>query len=147
MGPANIPEALRDLLHGQILAVLSTHEGGQPYASLVGFAAAEDLKRLWFVTPRATRKYANLVADGRAALLIDNRAHCPEDFHAAMACTAVGAIVEPAGAAREQALAAYCRRLPHLAEFARAPSCALVELAVSRYVTVTRFQQVTEYVP
>jgi len=32
-----IRQMLRELLNGQKLAVLSTHNGGQPYASLVAF--------------------------------------------------------------------------------------------------------------
>ncbi len=141
------PASLRELLEGQTLAVLATHDGTEPYASLVGYAVSADLARIWFATLRATRKYANLSVTGRAALLIDNRSHRVEDFRTAMACTALGTVREPSGEARRLALEAYSRRLPHLAEFASAPSCALLELAVERYVTVSRFQEVAEYVP
>ena len=39
---------LKALFSAQYLAVLATHQDGQPYASLVAFIASEDLKYLFF---------------------------------------------------------------------------------------------------
>ena len=85
---------LRELLETQLLAVLGTHHEGEPYTSLVGFAASPDLKLLYFATGRATRKRANLAADARASMLIDNRRNHPADFSDAAAATAVGTVEE-----------------------------------------------------
>ena len=57
---AQLKQALNRLLSTQKLAVLSTFGNEQPYASLIAFAAADDLKHIIFATTRATRKYANL---------------------------------------------------------------------------------------
>jgi nitroimidazol reductase NimA-like FMN-containing flavoprotein (pyridoxamine 5'-phosphate oxidase superfamily) len=76
-----IREVLRELLSNQRLAVLSTHNSGQPYASLVAFAFSDDLRFLYFVTPRATRKFSNLQNDCRMALLITSSANQETDFH------------------------------------------------------------------
>jgi hypothetical protein len=35
----------------KVSALLSTHNGGQPYASLVAFALSDDLGSLYFATP------------------------------------------------------------------------------------------------
>jgi len=44
--------------------VLSTQNHGQPYCNLIAIAATDDLKYLSLChQPRATRKYANLMAD------------------------------------------------------------------------------------
>ena len=64
---------LRDLFRSQRFAVLATDDHGQPFPSLMAFAAAEDLRQLVILTERTTRKFANLMANGRVALLIDNR--------------------------------------------------------------------------
>ena len=64
-----IRQRLRELFESQNLGVLATHHSGQPYASLVAFYATEDLRHLFFVTPKATRKFENLKADSRVALL------------------------------------------------------------------------------
>jgi heme iron utilization protein len=77
-------------LTSQPLAVLSTHQAGQPYSNLIAFAATPDLESIFFATTRATRKFANLMADPRVALLIDNRANQEADFAEAAALTVLG---------------------------------------------------------
>jgi len=43
--PERVKPILRDLFAAQSLAVLATHDDdGQPYASLMAFAATDDLK-------------------------------------------------------------------------------------------------------
>ncbi len=87
---------IRDLtriLNTKKLAVLSTHNAGQPYASLVSSAAGPDLKQLLFATTRSTRKFDNLNSDARAAMLVDNRSNEEADIHSAMAVTATGIVV------------------------------------------------------
>lgn len=81
---------IRNQLESQNLAVLSTQNHGQPYSNLIAMAASDDLKYLLFATTRATRKYANLMADSRVALLVDNRTNEARDFAEATALTALG---------------------------------------------------------
>lgn len=138
---------LRELLTTQRLAVLATHGGGQPYGSLVAFAATEDLRHILFATGRATRKFSNLEEDPRAAVVVDNRSQSDTDFHAAAAATGVGIVSEPRPAERQALVDLFLRKHPYLADFVEAPSCALLRLAVDRYLVVTRFQTVMEISP
>jgi len=144
MGTEEVLCQLRDVVLGQRLAVLATAGCTTPYANLIAFVAADDLRRLWFVTPRASRKYANLRTDPRVALLIDSRSNDLGDFDRAVAATAVGQVTElsaeNAVAPREQ----YLARHPYLAEFLASPSCALFELRVAKYIVVSAFQDVSE---
>jgi putative heme iron utilization protein len=133
------------LLTQQTLAVLSTHHEGQPYASLVAFAASDDLKVILFATSRSTRKYANLAGDSRVAMLVDNRSHRAEDIHEAMALTAVGVAREPRDADLATWRSIYLERHPYLESFVTAPSCALIQVVVQRYLLVRRFQEVSEW--
>jgi nitroimidazol reductase NimA-like FMN-containing flavoprotein (pyridoxamine 5'-phosphate oxidase superfamily) len=110
----------------------------------MAFAVSDDLKSLLLVTSRSTRKYENLEADPRVALLIDNRAHEASDIHEAMAVTVLGDAEEIAGAERNRLLRIYLDKHPHLEAFASAPSCALFRVHVRRYYLVRRFQEVTE---
>lgn len=135
---------IRALLANQHLAVLATHDQGQPYASLVTFAATTDLQRLYFATARATRKYRNLARDARAAFLIDSRRNMPADIAEAIAVTATGRAREPQGEERDAARAALTARQPHLEAFYSAPTCAVMALDVARYIKVGRFQEVLE---
>ena len=72
-GSEDVRRAVQELLYSQRLAVLATHAGGQPYTSLVAVAPTPDLTLLLLATTRATRKFANIMADLRVALLIDSR--------------------------------------------------------------------------
>lgn len=133
---------VRALLDGQRLAVLSTYGQGQPHLSLVAFVFDENLGRVAFVTPRETRKYANLAAHPRVALLIDNRSGSAEVFREAMAVTVVGRARELSRPRTEPLFEQYLARHPELADFARAATSAFVVVAVECYHTVTRFQHV-----
>ena len=93
---------LRTLLTAQRLAVVATQQNGHPYTSRVAFVASDDLRRIAFMTSRATTKYRNLFADPRVSMLIDSRTHSVEDFTAGAAVTVLGRaaeIVDKRGAA------------------------------------------------
>jgi nitroimidazol reductase NimA-like FMN-containing flavoprotein (pyridoxamine 5'-phosphate oxidase superfamily) len=135
---------LKELFTTQPLAVLSTQNEGQPYASLVAFATSEDLKELFFATTRATRKYANLASDPRVAMLVDSRSNEVSDFRWAMAVTATGKAEELEGQKKEKVLKIYLAKHPHLDNFVSSPSCALLKIRVERYYVATRFQNVIE---
>jgi nitroimidazol reductase NimA-like FMN-containing flavoprotein (pyridoxamine 5'-phosphate oxidase superfamily) len=139
-----IRQNLKELFASQNLAVLSTHQDGQPYASLVAFAATEDLKYIFFVTPKTTRKFANLSADCRVAVLINSSQNQAADFHRALSVTAVGSAEEITGDEKEAYLHFYLSRHPFLQDFARSPTCALVRITVRSYYLVKNFQNVME---
>jgi nitroimidazol reductase NimA-like FMN-containing flavoprotein (pyridoxamine 5'-phosphate oxidase superfamily) len=135
---------LGELFHSQNLAALSTHRDGQPYASLVAFYAADDLKHIYFVTPRTTRKFANLTADNRVAVMVNSSINTASDFHRAISVTAIGKAQVIAGSEKNLILEQYLAKHPHLEEFVRSPSCALVQVAVVSYYMVKNFQNVME---
>jgi nitroimidazol reductase NimA-like FMN-containing flavoprotein (pyridoxamine 5'-phosphate oxidase superfamily) len=135
---------LGELFRSQNLAALSTHHAGQPYASLVAFYAGDDLKHIYFVTPKTTRKYANLTADNRVAVMVNSSTNQTSDFHQAISVTAVGRAKEAAGADRELILGQYLAKHPHLEDFVRSPTCALIRVVVDSYYMVRNFQNVME---
>jgi len=134
-----IQSQLKDLFSAQKLAVLCTQSEGQPYASLVSFVATE---HLLFATSRATRKYANLAADSRAALLIDSRSNRDSDLSQAIAVTATGIVDEIQGPDSDRLVGPYLAKHPSLDEFVNSPSNAFLRLKVESYVMVRRFQDV-----
>jgi nitroimidazol reductase NimA-like FMN-containing flavoprotein (pyridoxamine 5'-phosphate oxidase superfamily) len=135
---------LGELFRSQNLAALSTHHAGQPYASLVAFYASDDLKHIYFVTARTTRKFANLSADNRVAVMINSSTNQVSDFHQAISVTAVGKAEEVAGADKESILGQYLAKHPYLEDFVRSPTCALVRVSVDSYYMVKNFQNVME---
>lgn len=137
-------ETLKALFDAQRFAVLATHDGGQPYVSLMAFAATDDLKQLIFATERNTRKYANLISNPRAAALVDNRSNQIADTKQAIAVTALGEMRE---LDKEQHLSIFLEKHPHLETFVKSPSCALVEMQVINYVVAEGLQGVRELRP
>ena len=142
--PKAIQGRLRELFESQSLAVLSTHRCGQPYASLVAFYANEDLKHLFFVTPKTTRKFENLKADDRVAILVNSSTNKTVDFHQAVSVTVVGNADEVVGSERQTILEQYLKKHPHLEDFVRSPSCAVVRVTAKSYFMVQNFQNVME---
>ena len=137
-------DTLRTLLTTQPLAVLATLQNGHPYASLVAFVASDDLRRIAFVTPRATTKFRNLFDAPQVSLLIESRTHSVEDFTAGAAVTALCRAAEIGDKLGAELLASFLRKHPHLESFARSPSTALCGVEVETYFLVTRFQHVVE---
>ena len=139
-------EPVRRLLTEQRLGVLATWQPEGPHTSLVAFAATRDLRQLFILTARSTRKYRHLAEAPDVALLVDDRGNTPADFNRAKAVTAYGRLVEVPADQRADALTRYLECHPHLAGFAGAPDVALLRLEVTRYSLVQRFQEVLEIV-
>ena len=142
MNESELKSRLKKLFREQRLAVLSTHDQGQPYSSLVAFSASGDLKRLHFATSRTTRKYGNLQKDERVSLLVDNRSNETSDFREAMAVTITGRARDLGSCKTTDMPDDYLIKHPYLEEFVSAPTCALVEVEVEIYYAVHHFQNV-----
>ena len=140
----DIRHEITNLCSSQKLAVLCTQRENQPYASLVAFYASNDLKYIYFVTAKTTRKFANLTANNRVAIMVNSSTNQISDFHEAISVTAVGKAKEVAGADKEPILSQYLAKHPYLEDFARAPTCALVRVVVASYYMVKNFQNVME---
>jgi len=147
MESQELGKMVRELFASQGLAVLATQGRGGPHASLVAFAATEDLRHLIFATERETRKYANLAADPRVALLVDDRSHRAADLVEATAVTAEGRARDARGNERERLAARLLGKHPALKPFLAHPGCELIAVAVEAYQVVTRFQSVVEFCP
>ncbi len=135
---------LASLLATQKLAVLSTYSAGQPYASLVAFAASKDHDCLVFATERDTRKFANILEHPRVAMFVDNRDNRDSDFDTASAATILGQARELCGRERDESLGLFLQKHPSLESFATASNCALIQVRVKTFVIVEKFREVTE---
>ncbi len=142
--PSELCSTLSELFSQQKLAVLATQGQGGPYGNLVAFRASLDLRSLIFATPRATRKFSNMIECPMVAFVIDNRSNNVDDFFKAVAVTAIGRTSELRSHDRERFLELYAMKHPDLREFASDPGCALIRIDVEKYTCVFRFQNVLE---
>lgn len=141
---AEVQNRLRNLFKTQNLAVVATQTGGQPYASLVAFVASDDLRHLFFVTARTTRKFSNLLSESRVAVLVNSSSNRESDFHDAISITITGTAEEIKDPERQDILTLYLSKHPYLEDFARSPSCALIRVVARSYYMVQNFQNVME---
>jgi nitroimidazol reductase NimA-like FMN-containing flavoprotein (pyridoxamine 5'-phosphate oxidase superfamily) len=148
--PARRPvaESIHALLSGERYAVLCTQGEGQPYGSVVAFAFGPDLKSFVFATPRATRKFRLLSGCDRVALVVDNRGKFPGQLMQVEAVTITGRAkqLEP-GPEFDRWARLLTARHPYLQSFVQAPSTALFRIAAVRFLHVTRFQEVSQWIP
>lgn len=140
----DLRKMLKALFKTQHIGVLSTQKRNKPYASLVAFAVTDDLKSFVFATPRTTRKYSNIMASNRAALLIDNRSNKMSDFRKAMAVTVVGKVRELRKHRKNRLIKLYTDKHSHLEDFIKSPTCAVLCLEAETLHIVERFQHVVE---
>ncbi len=141
-------ECVHALVTGEPFAVLCTQGGGQPYGSVVAFAFDPDLRSFVFATPRATRKFRLLSGCDRVALVVDNRGRFPGDLMKVGAVTITGKAqqLEP-GPEFDRWARLLTARHPYLKAFVESPSTALFRIDAIRFLYVTRFQEVHQWIP
>ena len=139
-----LSDLIKIVLASQRFAVLATQSEGQPYGNLIAFAEADNLGSLLFVTSRNTRKYTNILASKKVAILIDSRTNQALDLNNAVAITALGTIEEASTADKEYLSGIYLAKQPQLKDFLRQPSSALMKVSVTDYVFAT-FESVRHF--
>jgi uncharacterized protein YhbP (UPF0306 family) len=144
----SVRERIRALIHEQPFAVLCTQGEIQPYGSVIAYAFSDDLDAMAFSTPVATRKYRLLSQCDNVALVIDSRCQHLDNMMEVEALTATGRAVRlESGAEYERWAELLIARHPQLRGFVTAPSTALFRLDIVRYLHVSRFQEVHQWLP
>lgn len=143
-----VAECIRALVAEELFAVLCTQGEGQPYGSVVAFAFDHELRSFAFATPRATRKFRLLSECDRVALVVDNRGRFPGELMKVEAVTITGKAqqLEPGPDFDEWARLLTARH-PYLKPFVESPSTALFRVEAVRFLHVTRFQEVRQWIP
>ena len=147
-GDEHLPERIRHLMASQPFAVLCTQGDAQPYGSLVAFAFSDDLRSVVFATPVATRKYRLLSGCVNVALVIDNRSIHGDQMMRVEAITATGRAARLAsGPDWDAGAGLLIARHPNLKRFVHSSSSALFRIDIIRYLHVSRFQEVRQWLP
>jgi len=125
-------------------AVLATDTAGQPYTSLIAYALTPDMQGVVFITPRATRKYRNILKNSRVSLLIDTRTNTPKDYMQAEAVTLLGnARPIRRGKTRAELADIFLKKHPTLEGIIHSRETALIFIKITRCIHVTKFQSVS----
>jgi len=140
---SRITQLLNQISHTQFFGVLATSKDNNPYTTLVAFLLDDDLKTLYFVTPRDTRKFGHLSSNGAVSLLIHNSSNKPEDTSEAVGVTISGKAAELSKPSAAIPLKMFLDKHPQLKEFTTLENTAFIAVKISRYDIVERFQNVT----
>lgn len=127
---------IEDVFQTNNLAVLATEGNGQPHASLVAITPIDDFMHLIFATYRSTRKYNNLVNNGKVAILFENRYINNLNQQEITALTAFGYAEEVDTEVSDSVLNAHLLRHPELEYFLSATDCAIFQVKVKAYQMV-----------
>jgi nitroimidazol reductase NimA-like FMN-containing flavoprotein (pyridoxamine 5'-phosphate oxidase superfamily) len=144
----DLPKRIRSLLAEQPFCVLCTQGENQPYGSLIAYAFTEDMKHFYFTTAKPTRKFKLLKTCSHISLVVDSRCKFQEDLTRVEAVTITGRATQvKKGNKLHQGMRLLRDRHPYLIRFMEAESTALFRIDVVRYIHVTRFQEVSQWIP
>lgn len=131
---------IETLVKSQKHLVLATCGAGLPHASLMAYCVAEATPRaggeFWLATLRGTRKFANIMQNQRASLLLDDRSVAGEPSLALTVeaqCHPFGSAVAGSTVDEGAARAALGARHPGLAGFLALPEVAMLRFVPLRY--------------
>ena len=65
--------SVKEMLMSNSLCVLCTVSKDLPYCSLMTYVLSDNLKMMYMVTDRKSRKFSNLLENSMVSLLVDNR--------------------------------------------------------------------------
>jgi heme iron utilization protein len=128
----HIEDALRTNNH----AVLATEGNGQPHACFIAITPIDNFAHLIFATYRDTRKYKNLVINGKVAILFENRSTKGHNQPNITVLTAFGHADEVDMALSDTYLQAHLSNHPQLESFLLSRNCALFKVKVNAYQVV-----------
>jgi heme iron utilization protein len=136
-------QAIADTTH---FAVLATDNDGFPYTNIIGYLLDDDLKSLYFFTSRHTRKFRNIQKNPFVSVLIDNREIYADKTYLITAITMLGkaSIIDRVHKHIRQR---YLSRYMELGSFTESSFNKLIKIDISRYIVVSRFQEVIEMEP
>ncbi len=127
-------EEMRKILKSQNLCVLATFSKEEPHCSLMAYIADDTCRSLYMLTPKKTRKFANLNANPAVSLLIDTRLADgraqPRDTICALTVSGRCAVVEDSDW-EKSICERFLRVHPHLATFVKEEDIAVFEVKIA----------------
>jgi len=131
-----IKEYIRKVIQANRFGVLATAFEDQPYASLIAVTAAENYLKLIFATYRNTRKYNNLICNGKVSILFENMEGEKTNHPEITVLTAIGQAEEINILDSKDEMNSHLLRHPELESFLLNTDCALFQVKVTAYQIV-----------
>ena len=141
--PIQIRKYVEGILQTCRLAVLATEAHGQPHASLIAITPLQGFRQIIFATYRNTRKFENILHNGRVAVLIQGEDMDSLNQQKGFALTAFGDAQELGISEVEEAMHAHLIRHPDLLSLLKSGDFVLIRIKVETYQVVRGIDDVT----
>lgn len=138
-----LKKIIRNISSEELFGVLATSAEDVPYTNLIAFILQDDLKKLFFATPRDTKKFKNLTINEKVSFHIQNTKNSLEDIGEAVGITITGKASECSKKHSEEVISLYLLKHPQMKEFIYSLNTAFISVDIERYDVVERFQNVT----
>ncbi|MBN1789635.1 MAG: pyridoxamine 5'-phosphate oxidase family protein [Bacteroidales bacterium] len=139
----DLPEFLDIALQTSRFGVLATEGKGQPHISLIAITPVKEFSQLVFATYRNTRKFRNLIINGKVAVLLSGGDSDIPGLQNGSVVTAFGNAEEIGITTYHAAMQAHLNRHPELMTFLGSPDCVHFLIHVEKYQIVQGIEQVT----
>lgn len=139
----NIKAFIDDAFRTNSLAVLATEGNGQPHACFIAITPMDDYAHLIFATFRNTRKYFNLINNGKVAILFENRSTKSLSQPDITVLTAFGYAEEVDNTVSETLIRVHLLKHPELKSFLLSPDCAIFQVKVNAYQVVQSIDDIS----
>lgn len=133
---------IKKILKLQLYGILATSYNNQPYTSLLAFAASEDMKNIYMATSKTTHKFQYVKENEKTAFFIDTRENDNFDVNKAYALTAIGKATPINKKDSPEIEKLYLSRHPQLETFIHLPNVQFLQMKISSFSFVQRFQNV-----
>lgn len=124
---------LETILRQNSLCVLCTKAAGSPYCSLMTYLPSDDLRVLYLISTRESRKFKNLLANPRVSVLVDSRQY-PTAGANIVSVTFTGLFQPLADAEAERVKTAFAREHPELTEILNHPDSVIFAVKLTSYL-------------
>lgn len=141
--PIPISDYIRNVLQTCRLAVLATEGNGQPHASLIAITPISEFRQMIFATYRNTRKFENLLMNGRVAVLIQGEDMGSSSKQTGFALTAYGYAQEVGEADYEEVMQAHIGKHPDQADFLLSEDLAIIQIKIETFQVVRGIDDVS----
>lgn len=135
-------EYVEEILHSCRLAVLATEAHGQPHASIIAITPVRSIWQLVFATYRTTRKFENILHNGRVAVLIQGEDFDSSGHNKGCAITAFGLAQEVAITEKDEAVHAHLERHPDLLNFLQAADATIIQIKIEKFQVVRGIDEI-----
>lgn len=135
-----LKSTIRNITTEELFGVLATSVNDLPYTNLIAFVLQDDLKKLFFPTPKDTKKFKNLTLNKKISFHIHNSKNSYNDTEDAVGITITGNAIEYLEENSTKIKDLYLLKHPHMKEFLYAPNTAFICVDIERYDVVENFQ-------